>query len=1019
MPDLPSGTVTFLFTDIEGSTALWEQDRTAMTDAVERHLALLRQAVEAHGGVPFKVVGDAVQAAFPAAPQAVAAALTAQRALLAEDWGALGPLRVRMALHAGGAESDERGDYRAPALNRLAQLLAAGHGGQVLLCPAVRQLAQDALPRGASLRDLGEHELRDLLEPERIYQLLHPELPDAFPPLRSLTARPHNLPTQATPFLGREREVVEVVARLRSPDTRLVTLTGPGGTGKTRLALQAAAELLDAFPDGASFVPLASLADPVLVPSAVAQGLGVPEQGGRPVVEVLRDYLAEKQLLLILDNCEHLLTAVADLVADLLAACSGLIVLATSRAPLRLRAEHEYPVPPLALPPTNDAPPELLLQYEAVRLFVERAQAVRAGFALTPETAPAVAEITRRLDGLPLAIELAAARVRVFPPAALLARLEKRLPLLTGGPRDAPARQRTLRDAIAWSHDLLDPEERAMFRRLAAFTGGFTLEAAEAVVDPGGVLVVVGLVVRLCEHSLLRPEDDAGGEPRFGMLETVREFAVERLTESGEEEMTRDAHAAFFTALVERARAGMEGPDEAAWHERLTLEHANVRVALGWLLERREAETALAMAAGVRRFWEFRYHYAEGIGWLERALAAAGPTPTRARGWGLRALGNLVFVNGAARRAIALYEEALAIFRAEGDDEGVNIALASLAIGRTTLGELTAARAAAEEGLAVSRRIGNERGVAYALRGIGFAASVAGDLPAAVAAYEAALTIFRRLGEHWAGLNTLTELGWVALQQGSLQRARDLGEEAKARAHAAGDLPLELNADALLGRVALEQGDLDAAGGLLARAAGEFAALGEDILAAAAALTQAAVAACRGDAARARELVGQAVSVHRASGTPILLALVLVEAAGVHADLGDVSAAAGLIAEALDLTRSGEFRLVEAEAVEGVAWVSAANGDASRAARMLGAAEAMREATEGGMPPSRRRRLDATDAAARAALGSNAFAAASAAGRALGREAAAAEALALVRGLATDAGQGRETAQTEGATRCA
>jgi predicted ATPase/class 3 adenylate cyclase len=1004
MPDLPSGTVTFLFTDIEGSTARWERDREAMADAVDQHIAVLRHAVEAHGGVLFKVVGDAAEVAFPAAPQAVAATLTAQRALVVNDWGHFGPLRVRMALHTGAAQPDERGDYLAPALNRLSQLLSAGHGGQVLLSLAVQQLARDALPKDCSLRDLGEHRLRDLLEPERVFQLVHPDLPGDFPPLRSLDARPNNLPRQPTPFLGREREVEEVVQMLRD-DVRLLTLTGTGGSGKTRLALQAAAEALDAFPDGATFVPLASLADPALIPSAVVQALGVPEQGGRPVVEVLRDHLVEKQYLLVLDNCEHLLAAVADLVGDLLSASSGLTVLATSRAPLRLRAEREWEVPPLALPrrPPPPPTPEQLSPYAAVRLFVERAQAVRPGFAVDNANAPAVAEICWRLDGLPLAIELAAARVRLFPPEALLARLEKRLPFLTGGTRDAPARQRTLRDAIAWSHDLLHPEERAVFRRLAAFAGGFTLEAAESVINPDGELDVFELVERLCEHSLLRPEDGAEGEPRFGILETVREFAAERLAESGEEETARDAHAAFFAVLAEQARTGMEGPNEAAWHARLTIEHANVRVALGWLLERREAETALAMATGVRRFWEFRYHYAEGIGWLERALAEAGTTPTRVRAWGLRSLGNLVFVNGDARRAIALYEEALAIFRTVGDDEGINIALASLAIGRTTLGELTAAQAAAEEGLAVSRRIGNERGEAYALRGIGFAASVAGDLPAAVAAYEAALAIFRRLGEQWAGLNTLTELGWVALQQGSLRRARDLGEEAKNRARAQGDRPLELNADALLGRVALEQGELGAADGLLAKAADEFATLGEDLLAAAAGLTLAAVAARRGDAARARELVARAVSVHRASGTPILLALALVEAAGVHADLGDSSAAADLIAAVLDLTRSGEFRLVEAEAVEGMAWVLAATGDASEAARMLGAAEAMREATEGGMPPSRRRRLEATEAAARAALGADAFAAASAAGRALGREAAAAAALALARGVVAGA----------------
>jgi class 3 adenylate cyclase len=411
MPDLPSGTVTFLFTDIESSTERWERDRTAMANAVERHLALLRQAIETHDDVPFKVVGDAVQAAFATAPQAVTAALSALRALIAEDWGALDPIRVRMALHAGEAEPDERGDYLAPALNRLSQLLTTGHGGQVLLSHAVQQLARDVLPEGCSLRDLGEHRLRDLLEPERVFQLLHPDLPGDFPPLRSLDARPHNLPRQPTPFLGREREVVEVVQMPRDDHVRLLTLTGTGGSGKTRLALQAAAEALDAFPDGVSVVPLASLTDPALIPSAVAQALGVPEQGGRPVVEVLCDHLVGKQFLLVLDNCEHLLAPMADLVAHLLAASSTLTMLATSRAPLRLRAEREWVVPPLALPRRPPPPPtaEQLSPYAAVRLFVERAQAVRPTFVVDNASAPAVAEICWRLDGLPLAIELAAA----------------------------------------------------------------------------------------------------------------------------------------------------------------------------------------------------------------------------------------------------------------------------------------------------------------------------------------------------------------------------------------------------------------------------------------------------------------------------------------------------------------------------------------------------------------------------------------------------------------------------------
>ena len=373
MPELPSGTVTFLFTDIEGSTERWERDRPAMAAAVARHIALLDAAIQAHGGVHFKTVGDAVQAAFPTAPGAMAAALDGQRALLAETWPDGDPLRVRMALHAGDAEPDDKRDYLAPILNRLARLLAAGHGGQVLLSQAVQQLARGSGPDGSSLRDHGEHRLRDLLEPERIFQLLHPDLPDAFPPLRTLEARPNNLPRQPTLFLGREREVDEVVALLQRPEVQLLTLTGPGGTGKTRLALQAAAQLLDEFADGAFFVPLAALTDPSLVPSAVATALEIREAGGRSVAEAVRTSLEDKQLLLVLDNCEHLLEA-APVVGEWLTACPGLRVLATSRAPLRLQAEYEYPVPPLGLPRRKPPPsPEQLSQYEAVRLFITRA----------------------------------------------------------------------------------------------------------------------------------------------------------------------------------------------------------------------------------------------------------------------------------------------------------------------------------------------------------------------------------------------------------------------------------------------------------------------------------------------------------------------------------------------------------------------------------------------------------------------------------------------------------------------
>ena len=625
---------------------------------------------------------------------------------------------------------------------------------------------------------------------------------------------------------------------------------------------------------------------------------------------------------------------------------------------------------------------------------------MRPDFAIDNQSAPAVAEICWRLDGLPLAIELAAARVRLFSPDALLGRLDKRLTVLTGGPRDAPARQRTLRDAIDWSWDLLDPEEQVVFRRLAVFASGFTFAAAEAVANPDGELDVIGLVERLCEHSLLRQMDPAGDEPRFGMLETVREFATERLVESGEEEATRSAHAGFFAALADQARTGMLGPDEADWQARLTIEHANVRAALTWLLDHGKVETALTMATNVRRFWEFRYHYAEGIGFLERALAAAGPAPTMARGWALRSLGNLVYVNGDARRATELFEEALSIFRSVKDDEGISMALAALGIVRTALGEIAAARVAAEEGLEVARRIGDRRGEAYALRGIGFAADVAGDFTAAMAAYDQALTLFRLLEEHWAVLSSLTVMASVALQQGNLQRAQNLAEEARDLARAGEDVPMQLEADVVLGKIALELDDLDVAGRLLAGAADGFAALGEDLLQAHASLALADVMSRRGDSARAKQLVATAIAEHRQSATPILLAKALLAAAAIQTDPGDAYAAAAFIAEALELTRSGQFLQIELEAIEGMAWVLATTGDPTRAARLLGAAEALRASSSGGMTPSRRRRLEATETAVRDALSADGVAAALAAGKALRRQDAVSRALELARGLA-------------------
>ena len=898
---LPAGTVTFLFTDLEGSTGPQQAHPAAYREAVRRHHDLLRGAVEAHGGMVFETVGDAVYAAFHRPTDAVAAALAGQLALGREAWGATGPLRARMGVHLGEAEA-----YPAPGaahgaryfglpLVRCARLMATAHGGQTVLSAAVAEVVRDALPAGAALRDLGAHRLKDLARPERVAQLLHPGLPADFPPLRSLDALPHNLPRQGAPFIGREAELAAVVERLRRTDVPLLTLTGPGGTGKTRLALQAAAEALDSagpFPDGVWFVDLAPLADPALVPAAVAQALGVQEAAGRPLAEALRDYLRERRLLLVLDNCEHLLPGAAPEAAALLAAGSGVTVLATSREALRVAGEREHPVPPLGLPPlpgpsgppgTSAAPPPdpaALSQYEAVALFVERAVAAKPGFAVTNATAPAVAELCHRLDGLPLAIELAAARVKVLSPPALLARLGDRLGVLTGGRRDAPARQQTLRAAIAWSYDLLAPAEQALFARLAVFAGGWTLEAAEAGVGGApaagaeppvdGLDVLEGLA-SLVDKSLVRQAEAEGpeAEPRFAMLETVREFARERLAAGGEAAALRRAHAAYYLALAEQAAPELEGPRQLTWLGRLEAEHENLRQALRWSQESGQAAPGLRLAAALWPFWRSRGRHREGRAWLEAALAlpgAAARTPARAAA--LCVAGSLAGALGDGAAARARLEASVALWRELGDARGLGRALAQLGFA-TTPRDAAAARALVEEAVALARAAGDRSGLAYALRILGNVEAPRRAAPAGPAPLEESAALFRELGDAWGLSRALTGLGARALGEGDLPAARAYLEEALARRREADDqigVAWVLNN---LGALALRQGEPRRAAELLE----EGRALAQDlgytstatVAHALAELGHTALAV--GDAPRAAALLKESLRLSRAHGT--------------------------------------------------------------------------------------------------------------------------------------------------------
>jgi predicted ATPase/class 3 adenylate cyclase len=808
----PTGTVTFLFTDIEGSTKLWEHDAQAMQAALARHDEILRDAIEERGGYVFKTIGDAFCAAFPTAPEALEAALESQRGLVSSEGEQIGPLRVRMALHTGAAEERD-GDYFGPPVNRVARLLSAAHGGQVLLSLATQELVRDASPVDARLEDLGERRLKDLFRPERVFQITTPDLPSEFPPLRTLESLRNNLPLQPTPLVGREREVEEVCERLRQEDIRLLTLTGPGGTGKTRLALQAAADLLEDFEDGVFFVYLAATTDPDLFLTQVAGALGLQESGDVPLEDLLKEYLGRRELLLVLDNFEQLLSAVP-LVGELLSAAPRLKGLATSRIPLGIYGEHEYAVPPLSVPDTKRLPPiEVLSQYEAVRLFIDRASAAKRGFEITSENAPAVAEICARLDGLPLAIELAAARIKLLPPKVLLTRLANRLKLLTGGPKDLPARQRTLRGAIEWSHDLLEEGEKTLFARLSVFSGGRTLEAIEAICNAEGDLPVDALdgVSSLLDKSLLVREETSEEESRFVMLETIHEFAREMLQESGEAAEVSRLHAEYFLTFAEEAEPELEGPDQVAWMERLEADLDNFRAALSWLLEVGEAELALRIGAALSLFWRIRGHLSEGRRWLSEGLSGGDPAPAGVRARAMLVLGDLAWKQGDYPQGEEKLEASLALCREAGDRRGEAQALNSLGFIASEHNDLERAEKLLEESLALGRKASMPVVINSALNSLAALAAYRNDYARATVLLEEGLGIARAAGDVRGIAIHTTSLGATAVVTGEFERAEALLQQGREMFWKLGDWLHVSVADLNLGNLALARNDFDLA----------------------------------------------------------------------------------------------------------------------------------------------------------------------------------------------------------------
>lgn len=854
MTGLPSGTVTFLFSDIEGSTRLLQRLGQRYVEALAEHQRLLRAAWAAHAGVEVDTQGDAFFVAFARAQDALAAAVDAAQALAAYPWPDGTTLAVRIGLHTGSPTL--AGDkYVGIDVHRAARIASAGHGGQILLSQTTFDLCQDAFSGELGVRDLGEAHLKDLQRPEHLYQLIASGLPHDFPPLHTTEHARNNLPVQPTPFLGRQAVVEQILELLRQDDVRVLTLLGTGGIGKTRVALEVAARQIELFPDGVYFVALSPLTDHALVAETILQTLGLRAASGSSPEELLLTELGNRQMLLVLDNFEPVVAA-ASVIARLIALCPGVKTLVTSQLALRLRGEREFVIPPLEIPRPSlwaatltEATPESnllrlpdgsvnldsLSRYAAIALFVARARDVKPDFTLTATNAAAVVEICRRLDGLPLALELAAARLKMLSPQAILTRLSRQLDLLTGGSRDLPERHHTLRAAIAWSYDLLTEEKRAVFRRMAVFAGGWTLEAAEAVCAP--TLDAFDGLSALIDQSLVGQREEADGEPRFWQLETIRAFAAEGLEASGEAEAVRAAHTRYFLDLAERTQREARGPNARLWLTRLEREHDNFRAALARARDMGELVIGLRLATALSGLWQSHGHEREGAHWLQELLSLAEPLIASgaaddelraAHAWGLGRQGALLVYLGEYERAKPLLERCLAAERALGDRDR----------------ELRT------------------------LNMLGVAAQLRDDWEVAAQWYEQGLVVAREAELHDLGTTLLNNLGDLAYYQGDYQRAATHYLEHLTLSERIGDRAGVTVGQQNMGRTTLRQGQLEEASHLLRQSLAGAWQLRDPRRIAEGLEGLAALVSARGEATHAARLLGTAANLRETLGTP-------------------------------------------------------------------------------------------------------------------------------------------------------
>ena len=953
---LPTGTITFLFTDIEGSSRMWEANQKAARSALAIHDKLVINGVEEAGGMIVKSrgEGDSHFAVFTHAGAALEAATAIQRTLDAQSWPTEKPLRVRIALHTGEAEL-RMGDYFGTAVNRAARIRAVAHGGQVLLSQATAELVRDRLPHDVALRDLGIHRLKDLSRPEHLYQLDIEGLQTEFPALNSLNLKSHNLPAQSTSFVGRKREIAQIGELLAQDNVRLIMLTGPGGIGKTNLSLQVGRKFLGQFADGVWLVELAPVTDPDMVAKTAAGALGLRELPEKPVLEMLVDYLREKACLLLLDNCEHLVSAVANFVLTVLRACPEMRILASSREALGVPGEMPYRVPPLSFPEGHHLPPAAEWdQYDALRLFVERATAVLPAFQVTDRNFAPLVKICRRLDGIPLALELAAARVNILTIEQIANRLDDRFRLLTRGSRTALPRQQTLRALIDWSWDLLSEKEQVLLGRLSVFAGGMDLEAVEAVCagDNLDIYDLLDILGDLVNKSLVIAQREQGQATRYRLLETIRQYAQERLLTTGLGKEFRCRHLAYFLQLAEEAEPELVGPQQAAWFMRLEREGDNIRSALNWALDT-DMDAGLRLITALWRYYFVRGHIREGETWLAQLLAGTEQVDREVKGKALWVQGMFNLISGEAQSARVLTEESLAIYQELGDEQGTAYRTMLLSY----FLDWQESRDLLLENARLLRNSEDKLALGETLRNISFREAELNNYEQAMIYIKESESLFRELG-HLAGIaEVLSRQAQFAIWQGDFDTARIKLDESMAIQESLGYGNNFLNL-MLLGDIYFWQGNFE----------------------------------------QARAALEKSLTISRDAGnnstnhwTQARLGYVLLRE-------GQLSQAQKVLAESLKSFNEADYRIGVVFVLERLAILAAALKKPEETARLVGWADAEREAIQDVRPPIEQEDLDRDIAAAEEILGRERYRAAYAEGQLMTMEEACALALLLESG---------------------